>query len=623
MADKKGNGTGSHARKSSAGQARGITVKPVESRKRQYLIAPRSVPGLAPMATDMIAAAIEMMPEVEVVKRIKPRVFGALAAGTGTPEVIVARMDERRGEELRQGSPPQVIVERDETLVHFQDFSLQRAAQEALVPVSEPTEIKFHVVGAGGEPLPSANVTVYGRGFPAQGVTDDSGDVTVTLFGGPAVDVQAVYVKPVSNHWDRFVSRPEIDSDGVNLIQLHPLGETFADFPKKQMVGWGQKLMGLDKVDSGFTGRGVKIAIIDSGCDSSHPLLQHVRTGVDFTNDADAKTWTTDTVMHGTHCAGIITGNSATLEGIRGFAPDAEIHIFKVFPGGRFNDLISALDQCIERQIDIANLSLGSDQVSEIVQQKLLQARQAGVACIVAAGNSGGPVQFPALSPAVLAVSAIGKVGEFPPDSFHARTMLEGTGGDGLFAAKFSCFGPQISVCGPGVAIVSTVPNKSYAAWDGTSMATPHVTGFAALLLAHHPLFQGQFKARSEQRVAQLFQLIGLSAVRCLADPARGGAGIPNLQHVPGMQAAAAAAQPAQPTIGQQIGGIAGGNAAAPPGGLFGGVMGTGAFGNVGAPLGGLGGRFPQMPPYFPPGVFVPHPVAAHMLMQMRAAGLI
>jgi subtilisin family serine protease len=534
MSEKKGNGSGSHARKG-AGHARGLEVKPVGARKRQYLIAPRSVPGLAPMATDMIATALDMMQDVEVVKRIKPTVFGTLAAGGGTPEIIVARMDERRGDELRTSSPPQVIVERDETLIHFQDFSLLRAAQETLVPAGQPTEIKFHVVGAGGEALANANVTVYGRGFPAQGITDESGNVSVTLFGGPAADVQAVYVKPVSNHWDKFLSRPEIDADGVNLIQLHPLGESFPEFPKKQMVGWGQKMMGLDKVDPTVTGRGVKIAIIDSGCDSGHPLLQHVKLGVDFTNDSDQGTWTKDTVMHGTHCAGIIGGGSSTLEGIRGFAPEAEIHVFKVFPGGRFNDLISALDQCIERQIDVANLSLGSDQVSEIVQQKLQQARQSGVACIVAAGNSGGPVQFPAILPSVLAVSAIGKMGEFPPDSFHARTVLEAAGdGSGVFPAKFSCFGPQIGVCGPGVAIVSTVPNKGYAAWDGTSMATPHVTGFAALLLAHHPLFQGPFKARSEQRVAQLFQLIGLSAVRCLADPARGGAGIPNLQRVPG-----------------------------------------------------------------------------------------
>jgi subtilisin len=626
MAEKKSsNGSGSHHKKASAA-ARGAEPMPIGSRKRQYLIAPRSIPGLAPMAADVLANAIEMMPDVEVVKRIKPRVFGASAAGFGplaaaggAPEVIVARMDEQRGDGLRQTAPPQVIVERDERLVHFQDLSLSRAAQEALVPTGEPVAIKFHVVGADGEALANANVTVYGRGFPAQGATNESGNVTITMFGGSVSDVQAVYVKPVANHWDRFLSRPELDESGANPIELQRFGDMVPDFPKKQMIGWGQKLMGLDKVDASLSGRGVRIAIIDSGCDSAHPMLQHVKQGVDFTNDTDQSTWTKDTVMHGTHCAGIITGNSATLEGIRGFAPEAEIHIFKVFPGGRFNDLISALDQCIERQIDVANLSLGSDQVSEIVQQKLQQARQAGVACIVAAGNSGGPVQFPAMLPTVLAVSAIGKTGEFPADSFHARTVL-GSAGDpnGLFPAKFSCFGPQIGVCGPGVAILSTVPDKGYAAWDGTSMATPHVTGFAALLLAHHPLFQGPLKARSEQRVAQLFQLIGLSAVRCLNDPTRSGAGFPNLLHVPGLQTASA---PQTPAAGPspQLGGGAGAPAAGGSGGFSGIPLGQvlGGFGGQG----GFGGPFPQMPPYFPG--YIPAPLAAHVLMQMRAAGLL
>ena len=113
---------------------------------------------------------------------------------------------------------------------------------------------------------------------------------------------------------------------------------------------------------------------------------------------------------HGTHCAGVITARSTDQVAFRGFAPDAEIHVFKIFPGGQFSNLLDALDECMALDVDIVNLSLGSDQVSQAVEQKLEEAVLDGVACIVAAGNSGGPLQYPASSPNVLAVSAIGRL---------------------------------------------------------------------------------------------------------------------------------------------------------------------------------------------------------------------
>jgi subtilisin family serine protease len=127
---------------------------------------------------------------------------------------------------------------------------------------------------------------------------------------------------------------------------------TFRGFPETGIPGWGQQLMKLDQLNPSFAGQGVKIGIVDSGCDNRHPQLGHVTRGIDFTNNGDKSSWTKDTISHGTHCAGIITGASNRLQGIRGFAPMAEVHALKVFPGGRFSDLIDALDQCIERELD-------------------------------------------------------------------------------------------------------------------------------------------------------------------------------------------------------------------------------------------------------------------------------
>ena len=84
---------------------------------------------------------------------------------------------------------------------------------------------------------------------------------------------------------------------------------------------------------------------------------------------------------------------------------------------------------------------------------------------------------------------------------------------------------------------MSTVPGGGYVAADGTSAAAAHVTGLAALVLAHHPLFQeGALRVRSEQRVHALFELIRASAVPRVPDPQRGGAGVPDLARIPGGQ---------------------------------------------------------------------------------------
>ena len=455
----------------------------------------------------------------------------------------------------RPALPPNVIVERDALLRHADDLSTSFTNAATMLP-GVGVDVRLRIVGLGGQPLPKATVFVYGLGFPAQGLTGDNGEVTVTLFGSTLDTIQAIYVKPAADHWDRMIDHPVL-SDGVNTLQLRPLSDTFRGFPQAAMTGWGQRIMKLDQIDPSLAGQGVKIGIIDSGCDNSHPQLTHITRGMDFTNNRDTASWTRDTMSHGTHCAGIITGAATQLKGVRGFAPMAEVHALKVFPGGRFSDLIDALDQCIDRQLDIVNLSLGSSETSELVAHKLVEVRQSGVACIVAAGNASGPVQFPGSEPSVLTVSAIGKLEEFPADTNHAQTVVPNLVAGSMFSPKFTCFGPQVAVAGPGVAIVSTVPGGGYASWDGTSMATPHITGMGALLLAHHPTFRDGNRVRNEQRVAQLFSLLASAGVRMLGDPTREGVGVPDLQRVAGLGAAP------RPTDTVQT-------ASAPMGGIFG-----------------------------------------------------
>ena len=271
------------------------------------------------------------------------------------------------------------------------------------------------------------------------------------------------------------------------------------------------------------------MAVIDSGITTAHDDLT-AHEGYDLREDlpTPSETWKQDTSHHGSHVTGVVA-RQFNNDGIRGFAPDAQIFGFRVFPGGRISWLIAALQRCIDNQIDVVNLSLGADEESTLLHQKIREAKQAGIALIAAAGNSAGAVKFPARWPEVLAVSAIGQQDSFPADSSHQRQIGEHTSSDGqFFTARFTCFGDEIDVCAPGVAIVSCVGEDGYAAWDGTSMACPHVTGLAALMLAHRsdvPALQ----TRNAERVNKLFALMKQS-VQDLGLPVHyQGAGLPDV----------------------------------------------------------------------------------------------
>jgi hypothetical protein len=538
-----GNGNGGSARAAPA------------TRRQQYLIGMRAAGGAQVFGSERQSADMDVVVDylgrqenVEIVRRIElSRLRPFVADGDAANEVVVARMEAGKAERLKAGGAPQIIIEENAFLSYADTWSVPLGLAEfgAMLPLrSVAADITIRVIGERDQPLPRATVLLYGPGFPVQAVTDDSGTAHLPFFGGPLESVQAICVRPASNHWDRVIPAPRLDDSGVNTIRLRPLAESFRNFPAERLIGWGQRLMRLDQAGT-LTGNGVRIGIIDSGCDNSHPLLRHITRGKDFIGYGSGDSgWTADPIAHGTHCAGIIAAASGG-QGIAGFAPEAEVHVFKVFPGGRVSDLLAALDECIVRELDVVNISVGSDAPSDLVAYKLQEARQKGIATIVAAGNSGGPVRFPAMLPGVMAIGAVGRIREFPADSSHALSVIpQLVGGDGVFAARFSCHGPQIALSAPGVAVVSCVPGGGYGAADGTSVAASHITGLAALILAHHPLFQGPLKMRSEQRVDALAGLLRASAVPHFPDPLRGGAGVPDLQRIPGEQALAAMGGP-------------------------------------------------------------------------------
>ncbi|MBQ4818598.1 S8 family peptidase [Aquimarina sp. MMG016] len=225
----------------------------------------------------------------------------------------------------------------------------------------------------------------------------------------------------------------------------------------------------------GITGRGVKVAVLDTGI-TRHPDL-YVRGGVSF---IPGSTSYLDKHSHGTHCAGIIAGRNNN--GVVGVAPGASLYAVKVLNDsgrGNMSWIIAGMNWCVTNRIDIASMSLGGASAPIVAYAQAVQRCQAaGVTIVIASGNSYGS-SFPwVCSPAnsILRGSALASPIAVGATDFKNRI------------ARFSSRGGktsqwnQVDVVAPGVYINSTVLRNGYCSKSGTSMACPHVAGAAALI---------------------------------------------------------------------------------------------------------------------------------------------
>jgi subtilisin family serine protease len=581
----------------------------VVERKKKYLVAPRQSYGgvalsafgplaAAPLSFSTVEQALQAAPDIDVVDTVGAKnALTTASLGGSSDAVLVVRMTDNKASELNQRGQGRLLVERDYHLRLLDSVLSRPDLVSGLIPLTGTAiEVSIVVVGANGAPLPDAEVSLFGGMLPTSALTGADGVAHLQLYSADVRSINGLYVKPRIDHWSFFQHDPDISTDAHNIVKLRALSDmpSLPGFPQQNAAGWGARAMRLDQLPPQFRGQGVKVAVIDSGAATTHGNLRQIKRGFDIINKKTTPdtTWTNDELGHGSHCAGVIAGADLTY-GIRGFAPEAEIHVCKLFPGGQISQLIDALEYCIENEIDVVNLSLGGGEPSEALERQIIRAKQAGVACIAAAGNSGGPVQYPAASPHVLSVAAIGKIAEFPLDSYHSETVGGDIDQQGFFTAKFSCFGPQVNVCAPGVAIVSSVPPNNFAAWDGTSMAAPHVTGLATLILAHRPEFQGVGRARSAERVERLFHIIRASARRVtLADQTRIGSGLPDALAALGVQVNAG--YPAAAWQSAMMGGLAGGLDDIQPGASGLGDRRMPAFPATGQYPGSAGGQYPN-----------------------------
>jgi serine protease AprX len=244
--------------------------------------------------------------------------------------------------------------------------------------------------------------------------------------------------------------------------------------------------------DLKLTGKGVKVAILDSGVDKNHSALQgRVVDNIDTTGTGLAPG------DHGTHVAGTVASNDSVY---RGVAPDADIinvKVLDIFGNGQPQWVIDGIQQAVSKRADVINLSLGwsllfhgwtCDDGDCILCRAADTASKLKTHIVIAAGNEDTSNQNPAFPPGLTNIRCPGNarraitVGGIDKSKIPYINSSTGPGTARLDpGSPIRLIKPDLSA--PGVAITSTIPNNSFAAFTGTSMATPHVSGVVALIL--------------------------------------------------------------------------------------------------------------------------------------------
>lgn len=314
------------------------------------------------------------------------------------------------------------------------------------------------------------------------------------LIRGAAVSLEAEMAKKLSR--EPWVSGIYPDRLRKFVRPTNPIkvANSLKELGEEAQNLWGLQRIGVQKIRAEFpqlTGKGVRVGIIDTGIQSNHPELIGKITGFrDFINNMGNPY---DDHGHGTHVAGTISGIAV------GIAPEASIVFAKSFTAvgaAQDSELLSAMQWMFDPDGQpatndyphVVSNSWGGDMEEGVMDAEFFAPYQVamttwihgGIVPIFAAGNSGkSPNGFPGGLPEAIAVGALAPNDEIAEFSSRGPNLWK------IGDLVVSLLKPDVSA--PGVAITSAFPGNKYATWDGTSMATPHVTGAVALLLQGNP----------------------------------------------------------------------------------------------------------------------------------------
>jgi len=252
---------------------------------------------------------------------------------------------------------------------------------------------------------------------------------------------------------------------GIEALKKQQAENPALTAPGAQETPWGIARVKAPEAWATTRGKGVKLVVIDTGIDMTHPELSGIIKG-GWNAISTAATFNDDN-GHGTHCAGTIAAKDDD-KGVVGVAPAIDLYGVKVLDengSGTFDDVIAGMLWAVENKMEVASMSLGANSGNQALADAVEAMRKGGVILIAAAGNSGGSVGYPAAYPGAIAIAAS-----------DSKDKL----------ASFSSRGPSVAVIAPGVDVKSTYMGGEYDTLSGTSMATPHAAGLTALYVATH-----------------------------------------------------------------------------------------------------------------------------------------
>lgn len=277
-----------------------------------------------------------------------------------------------------------------------------------------------------------------------------------------------------ANHLDAFgVSVAKLNAQQLQALKNNPMVDYVEEDPKRYLlaesVPYGITMVQAPQVSDAMTSN-IKACVIDTGYNYGHPDLPSSGvTGYAFSGHGS---WSTDGNGHGTHVAGTIAAVGGNNIGVVGVNRSAKLglHIVKIFnDSGKWttaSNLIQAIQSCKNAGASVVNMSLGGSSSSTTESNAMTNFYNGGMLLVAAAGNAGtSAFSYPASYSAVMSVAAV--------NSSKVR-------------ASFSQYNSQVEISGPGVSVNSTYKNSTYASLSGTSMASPHVAGVAALVWSQH-----------------------------------------------------------------------------------------------------------------------------------------